>query len=96
MEDGEEAVTWRRIRTTLDQRLRSKEGLIPLKPLAQLIGFHYHTVYGWVAADQIPYVRIGTRIEFDPTVVADWLMRKSTLRHRHPPLKMGVRALTSL
>jgi len=62
---------------TLDQDLRSRSGLLLLKPLALLIGVHYQTLYGWTREGHIPHVRVGTRIKFDPTKVADWLQARS-------------------
>ena len=58
---------------TIVETLRTRIGLIALKPMAQIIGSHYQTLYGRVREGAIPYTRVGSRIRFDPGQVADWL-----------------------
>jgi excisionase family DNA binding protein len=64
------------VNTTIDNTLRTSAKLLPLKALALTLGIHYQTLYGWVREGSIPFTRVGARIKFDGSAVADWLDRR--------------------
>jgi len=52
-----------------------REGTDPLNvsELAQLVGVTEATVQRWARKRQIPTIRIGDVIRFDPAMLADWI-----------------------
>lgn len=59
------------------EKLRAAKKLLGVKQVAELLGSHPMTIYGWVAEGRLPHLRVGGRIKFDPNVVADWLQARS-------------------
>ena len=58
-------------------RLRQSKGLLSVKQLAEALGSHPQTIYGWVTDGQLPHIRVGSRLKFDGNVIADWLDRRT-------------------
>jgi excisionase family DNA binding protein len=63
----------------LASAVERKPGLLTVAQLKTLTGFGRTTIYDMVAAGQIPYLRIGTSIRFDPIVIARWLREHTVL-----------------
>lgn len=53
--------------------LERQTGLLSAPELARSLGYGRTTIYEWIAAGRIPYIRIGSSIRFDPIVIAQWL-----------------------
>lgn len=61
---------------SISDRIRNMVGPLTVAKIAIALGCHQMTIYRWVEAGTIPFLRIGSRIKFDPPVVADWLDRR--------------------
>ena len=59
------------------EELRARKGLMSVREVAETLGSHIQTVYSWTDEAKIPYFRVGGRIKFDPTAIADWLDRRA-------------------
>ena len=57
----------------LASQMERLPGLLTVRQLVPLIGVSRTTVYEYVAAGRIPYIRIGSMIRFDPHAIAEWL-----------------------
>jgi excisionase family DNA binding protein len=53
--------------------IERRSQLFNVLEIAQLLGRGKSTIYEWVAAGRVPYIRIGTTILFDPIKIARWL-----------------------
>jgi excisionase family DNA binding protein len=53
--------------------LRERTEPLNVAELAKLLVVTEATVQRWVRNRQIPFIRIGDTIRFDPTLLADWL-----------------------
>jgi excisionase family DNA binding protein len=58
---------------TVPEKLRKMRGGISAKQLAPILGVSAVTVYRMAERKGIPSYRLGTKLLFDPTVIADWL-----------------------
>ena len=47
--------------------------LMNVSELSQRLGVKVKTVYCWVHARQIPYVKVGRLIKFDPLDISQWV-----------------------
>jgi excisionase family DNA binding protein len=47
------------------------------KELSDWIGVDVTTVYGWTSDRQIPFVKIGRLVRFDPARISIWLKQKT-------------------
>lgn len=50
--------------------------LLTVRDVAHYLAVHEKTVYDWVARGQLPCIRLGNRLRFDPHDLTRWL------RHR--------------
>lgn len=62
------------------QELRSMESLLSVKEVANIIGSCIATVRRYATAGKLDYVRIGNRLRFDPSVVAEFIEGRSSER----------------
>jgi len=71
-------------------RRSSTEGISPLPSLvdiqtvAQSLGISMRQVRRFVANEQIPFVRVGHLIRFDPDELSDWIDLRRTGTIKHP------------
>jgi len=47
------------------------------KELADMLGVDITTVYGWTSDRQIPFIKIGRLVRFDPIKINGWLKQKT-------------------
>jgi excisionase family DNA binding protein len=57
--------------------LRKAKSLLSVKQLAEALGSHPQTIYGWVTAGKVPHIRVGSRVKFDGHAIADWLDKRT-------------------
>ena len=62
---------------TLIEHLRTLRTPLTIAETAALLGLHPQTVYRWVWAAKIPYMKIGRTVKFDPASLAEWVSRRS-------------------
>jgi excisionase family DNA binding protein len=62
---------------TITEQLKSSKGLLSVREVAEALGSHIQTIYSWVEEGKLPCFRVGGRIKFDGTAVADWLDRRT-------------------
>lgn len=48
-------------------------GLLDIVGLSRAIGVKSKTVYSWVHTRQIPHVKVGRLVKFDPKDVEEWI-----------------------
>ncbi|MDP9299722.1 MAG: helix-turn-helix domain-containing protein [Actinomycetota bacterium] len=49
------------------------EPLLTVKELSRFLGVAQGTIYGWVADDRIPHIRLGGAIRFDAHIIEAWI-----------------------
>jgi len=65
------------------RKLREQTKALNVKELAQLLRVTESTILRWVRKRQIPAIRVGDVIRFDPSVLADWIELQSVVSQRH-------------
>lgn len=55
------------------------------KELAEMLGVDITTVYGWTSDRQIPFLKIGRLVRFDPIKTDKWLKDKAVPSIRDLP-----------
>jgi len=60
---------------SIPQQLRQMKGALTAKQLGPIIGISHITLYRMAERRAIPSYRIGSKVLFDPTKIADWLDR---------------------
>ena len=50
--------------------------LLSIGQVSQQLGVSVKTLYGWVCLRQIPYVKMGRLVKFDPRDIARWIETK--------------------
>jgi len=58
---------------TIPEKLRKMSGGLSAKQLGPIIGISHITLYRMAERKGIPSYRMGTKLLFDPTRIADWL-----------------------
>ena len=61
---------------TIIERLKTAKGPLTVKQVAEALGCHIMTIYGWVEEGKIPHMRIGRRVKFDGATLAVWLDKR--------------------
>ncbi len=61
---------------TLIERLKAKK-IWTVKDLAEELGCHIMTVYGWIDEGKIPHMRIARRVKFDGATLAVWMDKRT-------------------
>jgi excisionase family DNA binding protein len=59
--------------------LEEKTGMVTVEELANLLSVSERHIYALVQGGQIPHLRIGTAVRFDPLVLCDWLERSEVV-----------------
>jgi len=63
------------------QTLRARAEPLTVSELAKLLKVAEATVQGWARKRQIPSIRIGNIIRFDPGMLADWVELQGACTH---------------
>lgn len=50
--------------------------LLTLQETADYLGVSIHTIYKWVQARKIPFLRVGRHIRVDPDELSTWLQSR--------------------
>jgi excisionase family DNA binding protein len=58
---------------TLIQRLGNMDGLLDSKQVIRMLGVHLCTLQLWTRKGEIPFLRVGRLVRFDPGQLAKWL-----------------------
>lgn len=69
------------------EKLRERASPLNVKELAKLLDVADSTVQRWARKYQIPAIRIGDTIRFDPGMLADWIEMRSGREPTSPPVK---------
>lgn len=56
----------------------SRDRLLSIVQIAQQLGVSVKTIYGWVYLRQIPFVKMGRLVKFDPRDIAKWIETKKS------------------
>jgi excisionase family DNA binding protein len=70
-------------------KLRDRTEPLNVAELAKLLDVTAATVQRWVRRYQVPAIRIGDVIRFDPGMLADWIELQSGHEPTSPPIKHG-------
>ena len=65
---------------TILEKLEACVGLLSATELARLLGLHRQTIYEHASSGNLPCVRIGTAVRFDPAIIARWLQKRGAIR----------------
>jgi len=57
------------------------EKLLSVNQLADILGLKKITIYEWVRSNRIPFVKLGKRVLFQPSDIADYIKSKRVERH---------------
>jgi len=57
-------------------QIENANRLISVDDVSQRLGVKIKTVYGWVHARRIPFVKVGRLVRFDLIDVNDWLRQR--------------------
>jgi excisionase family DNA binding protein len=52
--------------------------LLNIGRVSQQLGVSVKTIYGWVYLRQIPYVKMGRLVKFDPSDIKKWIETKKS------------------
>jgi len=63
---------------TRQDELRTRKSLMSVRQVAETLGSHIQTIYGWAEEGKLPHSRVGGRLKFDPDVIANWLDRRAS------------------
>ena len=55
------------------ESLRKRQSALTVKQLAELLTLSEREIYKLAASNQIPHLKIGSSIRFEPTSVLSWL-----------------------
>jgi excisionase family DNA binding protein len=58
---------------TLVQKLNKMNGLLDSKQVIRILGVHKCTLQIWTRRGEIPFIRVGRSVRFDPAQLATWL-----------------------
>jgi excisionase family DNA binding protein len=58
---------------TLAQQIRGIGSALSIAKVAKIVGPGRTTLFNMIKSGRIPCLRFGTRIRFDPVVLADWV-----------------------
>ena len=62
---------------TIIERLKTAKGPLTVKQVAEALGCHIMTIYGWADEGKIPHMRIGRRVKFGGATLAVWLEKRT-------------------
>jgi excisionase family DNA binding protein len=61
---------------TLVQKLNRMNGLLDSKQVIGILGVHICTLQIWTRRGEIPFLRVGRSVRFDPAQLATWLEKR--------------------
>ena len=61
---------------TLVQKLNRMDGLLDSKQVIGILGVHICTLQIWTRRGEIPFLRVGRSVRFDPAQLATWLAKR--------------------
>ncbi|MCA9469506.1 MAG: helix-turn-helix domain-containing protein [Nitrospira sp.] len=53
--------------------------LLDIETVASWLGISPHTLYKMVSQRRIPYVKVGSRVKFDPLKLEDWIKQQTVM-----------------
>ena len=53
--------------------------LLDIEAVASWLGISPHTLYKMVSQRRIPYVKVGSRVKFDPFKLEDWIKQQTVM-----------------
>ena len=59
--------------------LSNKPALLDIGPVATYLGVSPHTLYKMVSQRRIPYIKVGSRVKFDPANLDDWIKQQTVM-----------------
>jgi excisionase family DNA binding protein len=65
------------------KNLRGRTGPLNVKDLAELLDVTEATIQRWVRRHQVPAIRVGDIIRFDPCMLADWIELQAAASQRY-------------
>lgn len=60
-----------------------RKRLINIDELAEMLSVKKATIYWWIRGNQIPHLKLGRLVRFDPERIDEWLQNK-TMKSRDP------------
>jgi excisionase family DNA binding protein len=61
---------------TLVQKLHGMDTLLDSKQVIRMLGVHICTLQIWTRRGEIPFLRVGRSVRFDPAQLAKWLEKR--------------------
>jgi excisionase family DNA binding protein len=52
------------------------ERLLDVRQVAEVLNMSPGVVYYWVKIRKIPFIRMGRRVKFQPSVIAEWISQQ--------------------
>jgi excisionase family DNA binding protein len=65
------------------KNLRARMAPLNVKDLAELLNVTEGTIQRWVRRSQVPAIRVGDVIRFDPGMLADWIELQAAASQRY-------------
>jgi excisionase family DNA binding protein len=65
------------------KNLRGRTAPLNVKDLAELLDVTEATIQRWVRRHQVPAIRVGDIIRFDPCMLADWIELQAAASQRY-------------
>lgn len=59
------------------EQLQETHRPLTVRQTAEILGMHEQTIYRWTRNGNIPVLRVGGALRFDPAALADWLSDRS-------------------
>ena len=53
--------------------------LIDVPTAAKFLGLSVHTLYKMVSQRRIPYIKVGSRVKFDPRKLDEWIKQRTVM-----------------
>ncbi len=57
--------------------------LIDISKAAQALGVSVHTLYKMISQRRIPYIKVGSRVMFDPIKLEEWIKQQTVMPMPH-------------
>lgn len=61
---------------SLIEKLSHRDGLLDSEQVRKMLGIHITTLQLWTKHQEIPFLRVGHLIRFDPVQLARWLQQR--------------------
>jgi len=65
--------------TVMIQRKTVFTQLIDVPTAAHYLGVSVHTLYKMVSQRRIPYIKVGSRVKFDPLKLEEWIKQQTVM-----------------